>query len=298
MKIYDDVDKERNRIETSIKKFGHSPDHNFDWLKYCSDEGTPSIAIWEDGSVVWFYVNKSKKEWVILSDPIVSLKVQKNILKELPDYILNHKSTICFLDVRDGVHDFIRSRYPDKYKFDYEIIWPVVDMTLFDPTLPGRHFKEIRNALSKINREHKIEVVPITSPPKKELHDIVDRWTENRVKAGIEELYPNRYHNMIDGDFKGTKSARVMTIDGHLVGFNAGWETPNNSSEWSAAIGIHDYSVKDLGIALLHEDLVWIKNAGYKTCDLEGSEVPALKFKTQFFTEYKTYKTYTFYVKK
>lgn len=297
MRIIKNVEAERVLIESSIKKFGHSPDHNFDWLKYCSDEGMPSVAMWEDGSVVWLYRDNKKNEWIILSDPIAPPKVQKNILKELLDYILAQNTTVCFLDVRDGVHDFIRNFYSDKYKFDYEIIWPVVDMALFDPALSGGHFKEIRNALSKINREHKIDIVSATSVSKKELHDIVDRWMDNRVRAGMEELYPNRYHNMIDGDFKGTESARVMIVDGKPAGFNAGWKTPNKSDEWSAAIGIHDYSVKDLGVALLYEDLVWIKDAGYRFCDLEGSELPALKFKTQFFSQYEIYKTYTFYVK-
>jgi len=92
--------------------------------------------------------------------------------------------------------------------------------------------------------------------------------------------------------------ARKALVDGRPVGFNAGWETPNNSSEWSASIGIHDYSVHDLGVALMYEDLVWIKNAGYKTCDLEGSDASALHFKTQFFDSFTTYKTYTFYVNK
>lgn len=90
-----------------------------------------------------------------------------------------------------------------------------------------------------------------------------------------------------------------MIVDGKVVGFNAGWETPNNPKEWSAAIGLHDFSIKDLGIALLMEDLRWIKDAGYKTCDLEGSDPPALRFKTQFFPAgHKSYKTYTFWLDK
>jgi len=172
----------------------------------------------------------------------------------------------------------------------------VVDMISWNPDLPGRHFKELRNALSKFNREHQVKVIPTSELDKKDLHDVVDRWFVSRDKDGIVVL-PGRYHNMINNNFGGTESSRVMLVDDKSVGFNAGWETPNNSSEWSASIGIHDYSVHDLGVALMYEDLVWIKNAGYKTCDLEGSDPQALRFKTQFFNEFKTYKTYTFYVK-
>ena len=103
---------------------------------------------------------------------------------------------------------------------------------------------------------------------------------------------------MIDNNFLGCKIARVLIVDETLVGFNAGWETPNDPSQWSASIGIHDYSVKDLGIVLMHEDLAWIKDAGYVTTDLEGSEEKPLKFKTQFFERWSEYKTFTFYVNK
>ena len=296
MQILSDIELERNRIELAIKKFGYTPDHNFDWLKNCSDEGEPGVFIWENNNAIWFYKD-DKKTWTIISDPIAPIEAQGKILEEVSEYILDQDENIYFLDVRDRVFNFIKEKYPEKFKLDYEIIWPVVDMTNWDPELPGGHFKELRNAIHKFHREHESRVLPTSELDKKDLHDIVNRWFFNRDKVGIVVL-PGRYHDMIDNNFGGTKSSRVMLVDGKPVGFNAGWETPNNSSEWSASIGIHDYSVHDLGVALMYEDLVWIKNAGYKTCDLEGSDASALHFKTQFFDSFTTYKTYTFYVNK
>lgn len=297
MKICDDVNKNKDQIEQCLKKFGYTPDHNFYWMNYCSDEGVPGAAIWENDYAIWFYRDTDKNELRILSNPIAPVSIQEEILKEFIDYSFSRFSSIALLDVRDDILNFILKNYPKGYRPDYELIWPVIDMIAFDSALPGKKFKELRNALNKFNREHKSEICPTTSLSKKELHGIVDRWSNNRVKAGIELLAPDRYHNMIDNDFLGTKNARVMIVDGQPAGFNAGWETPNKLEEWSAAVGIHDFSAKDLGIALLHEDLVWIKNAGYKSCDLEGSEIKPLKFKTQFLSEYETYKTYTFYIK-
>ncbi|OGN15215.1 MAG: hypothetical protein A3J47_03565 [Candidatus Yanofskybacteria bacterium RIFCSPHIGHO2_02_FULL_43_22] len=294
MRIVENPVEERELIESIMKKHGHTPDHNFDWLMYCSDEGEPKTAIWDDGYAVWYY--KNKNGLVAVSDPIAPINKYQEVIGEFLKTLFDPDRRIRFLDLRDEAHDIIRNLYTDNYKFDYDIVWPVVDMNLFDPELPGGHFKDIRNALSKFNREHGIEIKDATSVDRKGLHGIVDRWLDDRKKAGIEELYPGRYHNMIDGSFRGTKSARAMFVDGKAVGFNAGWETPNNTSQWSAAIGLHDFSIKDLGLALLMEDLVWIKNAGYKTCDLEGSDPQALRFKTQFFLKFDTYKTYTFWL--
>ena len=296
MKIYSDVNKIRRQIELSIDKFGYSPDHNFDWLIYCSDDGNPNVAMWDDGSIIWFYRDTTSKRYSVLCDPISTLSVQERILHEFIEYIFQSGDSCEFIDVRDGVRNIVERLYPNKIMPNYEIIWPVVDIQLFNPLLPGGHFKDLRNALHKFKKEHSVAVLPTMDVPTKDMHNIVDRWLQDRARVGIEVL-PERYHKMIDNNFRGTKSSRVHVVDGRVVGFNAGWETPGNPREWSASIGIHDYSVKELGIALMHEDLIWIKNAGYQTCDLEGSELKALKFKTQFFNEYKTYKTYTFYIK-
>lgn len=298
MRFIKNPDKERELLENCISKYGYVPDHNFDWLMYCADEGEPRAAVWDEEYLVWCYQNKN--EWIVVSDPIVPKGKQGEILGELAANIFSAgASKIRFLDLREGPRHIVRSLHPDGYGFDYEIVWPVVDMNLFDPKLAGGHLKSIRNALNKFNREHSVKITPTDGVDKKDLHGIVERWLDNRTRAGIEELVPKRYHNMIDGNFRGTKSARVMVVNGQPVGFNAGWETPNADKEWAAAIGIHDFSVKDLGISLLVEDLEWIKSAGYKTCDLEGSDPEPLKFKIQFFPNgYSSYKTYTFQIDK
>lgn len=298
MKIIENSLGERESIESIINKYGYTPDHNFDWLMYCSDEGKPNVALWDEGAV-WFCKNSDKKECTIVSDPIAPPEIHQRLLEDLVKHLFGSGiNRLLFLDVRTKVHSFCQTGEMGRYTFYYDIDWPVVNMDLFDPRLPGGKFKDIRNALNKFNREHRVEVKTVDTVDKKDLHGIVDRWTDNRTKAGIEELYPVRYHNMIDGSFRETKSARVMLVDGKAVGFNAGWETPNTTGEWSAAVGTHDFSVKDLGVALLMEDLEWIKKAGYKTCDLEGSDPPALRFKTQFFSKFDTYKTYTFWLNK
>jgi hypothetical protein len=297
MEIITDLEKNRNKIEASIKKFGYTPDHNFDWLIYCSDEGSPRVAMWNSGHSIWFYRNEENNEYIIVSNPVAPIEFQEKMIIELVNYFRekNESAKISCLDVRENIHNFVKDKYASGYKFDYEIIWPVFDVENWDPNLSGGHFKELRNALNKFNREHKVKIINTHDVSKENLQTIVNRWIDNRRKFGIELAF-GRYQNMINHNFEGTKSSRVMMVDGIAVGFNAGWETPNNPSQWSASIGIHDFSVKDLGIALMYEDLVWIKNAGYKSCDLEGSDPEKVKFKTQFLKKWGEYKTYTFYL--
>ena len=74
-----------------------------------------------------------------------------------------------------------------------------------------------------------------------------------------------------------------MVADGKPVGFNAGYEVVNRPGRFAGVIGIHDYSIKDLGTILWLEDLGWIKNSGYKELDMQGNEYEwELKQKTQF----------------
>src|SRR3989344_3996808 len=294
MRIVENPKKEEKLIREIIKKYGHTPDHNFDWLMCCADEGEPQVAVFEDKYLIWCFVNK--KEWVICTDPVAQTETHKKILSELINYLLSKNTDkIFFLDVRGGVNNFCKETYLDHYFIEYELVWPILNMEKFDSSLPGGHFKTIRNAKNKFYKENNIEIFSIISVNKKDLHEVVDCWKKHRDKSGIENIFQNRYHKMIDNNFHGTKSARAMAVNGKISGFNAGWETPNVPGDYSAAIGIHDFSTKDLGLALLLEDLEGIKKAGYKTCDLEGSEPTPLKFKMQFLPE-KTYKTYSFYI--
>ena len=86
----------------------------------------------------------------------------------------------------------------------------------------------------------------------------------------------------IKNNFRGFVTSRVMVADGRPVGFNAGYEVPNRPGRFAGIIGLHDYSIKDLGTILWLEDLDWIKNAGYKELDMQGSEPEDLRTKIQF----------------
>src|SRR3989344_8891602 len=172
MKIIENPKIEEALIRKIIEKHGHTPDHNFDWLMYCADEGKPKAAIFEDKYLIWSFA--SEKGWIICSDPIAPAKIRLKILQELINYLIGRNADkIFFLDVREEINNFCKKKYQNNYFFEYELIWPVLNMGNFNPSLPGGHFKSIRNAKNKFYKENEVKVVLALSVEKNELHKTV-----------------------------------------------------------------------------------------------------------------------------
>src|SRR3989344_3392755 len=105
MKIIDDPLKERILVESIIKKYGYTPDHNFDWLMYCADEGEPKVVVFEEKYLIWNFTNEN--EWIIYSDPIAPAEIRLKLLEELVNYLFGKNTEkIFFLDVRENINNF------------------------------------------------------------------------------------------------------------------------------------------------------------------------------------------------
>jgi hypothetical protein len=117
------------------------------------------------------------------------------------------------------------------------------------------------------------------------------------VRNAGDRAYPHAYHAIIDGKFAGTRSARAFVVDGQIAGLNAGWDMPGKPGYYYGAIGLHDYSFKDLGQVLFLEDVLWIKDARYTYVDMAGGEKALTGFKNQFLPEF-SYKTFVFSIVK
>lgn len=297
MKFYDDIKSERGRIESCIKKFGHTSDHNLDWwaCAIITPDAIPVFVQWPDGSGLLTY--KCLNEWHVWSDPLsfetemasrieelCSVAFQDNkINPHTHDMSVGVKEIWCD-DVADSIYPALKSRQSLKLNdIYYYLLWPVLDMTKYDSTLPGGRFKEIRNARNKFYREHRVEVMDAGDASKEDLYRIVDDWYGEVIKKqNKEDIADLKYRVAIKNNFPGFVTSRVMIVDGRPVGFNAGYEAPNHPGKFAGVIGLHDYSIKDLGTILWLEDLDWIKNAGYKELDMQGSEPEDLRTKTQF----------------
>ncbi|MDP3792746.1 MAG: hypothetical protein Q8Q89_03365 [bacterium] len=275
MNFYENIEAERDRIEACIKKFGHTSDHNLDWwaCSIITTDGVPVFVEFSDGGGL--LAHRYPDKWRIWSDPLSKEPDMADRIGEFAIKILEDdkiKELWCD-DVSDKIYPELKKNQSLKLNDPYyHLFWPVLDMAKYDPTLPGGHFKEMRNAKSKFYREHKVEVLKTSELSEKDLIKIVDDWQKEVTKKQKEDIYDLKYRRIIKNNFRGFTTARVLVVDGRPVGFNAGYKTPSHPGRFAGVIGIHDYSVKDLGTILWLEDLEWIKNTGYKELDMQGDE--------------------------
>ena len=263
-------------------------------------DGKPVFVEFDDGSGL--LTHRYKNEWRIWSDPLSNLSEAPARTIEFATESFNNKDIkeLWCDDISDKIYpklknsfekDFILSPlepavHPateENFLSYYHLFWPVLNIEKYDPSLPGGHFKEMRNARSKFYREHKVNILNASELNPGELLRIVDDWLREVTKKEKEDVYDLKYRVLIKNNFRGFNTARAMIVDGKPVGFNAGYEVPNNPERFAGIIGLHDYSIKDLGDILWLEDLEWIKNAGYKEMDMQGMEYEwEIKTKTKF----------------
>lgn len=286
IRIFDDTDKERGRIQACIDKYGWTSDHNLDWFSVSLNDwtGKPVFVEFEDGSGL--LAHKYPTEWSIWSDPLCERGESADKIIEFSEGVLNERiKRIWCMDVSDDIRPQIIAKEILKIgEVDYSLFWPVLKMTEYDSSLSGSHFKEMRNAKNKFYKEHRVTTVSPTAIEKELLRKIINDWKDIILKKQKEEdICYLKYQKVVEEGFKGFLTARVFVVDGRPVGFNAGYEVPNNRGRFAGIIGIHDYSLNDQGTMLWLEDLDWVKSAGYKEMDMQGSEDDGgLKLKLRF----------------
>ncbi len=303
MTIIEDQKNLRRIVENAIRWFGFAPEHNLSWfLAYADHTQEPVVVEWPDHSVELAY--KSDNDWYTFSEPLAQLESRGQRVVELVSYILKIYPNVekVVTEARENTKQQITENLPkdlrivdhvEDDKNNYVLTWPVMDMKKFDFALPGGHFKYLRNAKNKFYREHAVEMKSVKDVAKQDLIGVMERWVPIAKTREAELLHEEPYINLIKTGFSGLTTARAMIVDNQVVGFNAGWEIPN-SDNFYAGVGIHDYSIQDLGLMLYFEDLEWIKNAGYSIVDMGGvGEGNPLKFKNQFQPD-SWYKTYVF----
>ena len=299
MKIYENKDTQRERAIECVRRFGHTSDHNFDWFadSVITPDGKPVFVQWPDGTGL--LAHRYPEEWRIWSDPLcpeedAADKIKEFVLKVFEDKKIN---AVWCDDISDSIYPALRDKGANSEPIYYSLLWPVLDLLKFDPALAGRHFKEMRNAKNKFYKEHDLEVADAKEFAKDKLHRIIENW-KGSLSQEKKDVYDLRYHNAIDDGFRGFKTARVLIVDGVPVGINAGYDVPNRPGRFAGAIGVHDYSVKDIRTILYLEDLEWMKSSGYSEVDLQGSEEDeGLNIKLRFGAKVER-KTDTFSIKK
>lgn len=299
MKFYDDVVAERTRIEEIIRRYGYAPEHNFHWYRFSCEEGDRNIFVETENGALLTVEDPRKHEYTVFSSPVAPPERRAPLLIEYAEYIFsNTDAHKVWLELEAPLRrDFLRL-LPDHLKarpINYTLTWPVTDLRTFDPELPGGHYKALRKEKHKFYREHTVAICDAkTYTGKEALHAIIRDWRKKR--NAHDRAWTAEYHNVINGNFEGMTEAHVFMVDGRAAGINGGWPIPN-SDRYYGAVGIHNYSVEDLGSMLYLEDLVWLKQRGYREVDMAGGEKALTAFKNKFCPT-SWYKTFVFSVAK
>jgi len=293
MRFFEDIDGARDLIEEAIKKFGYAAEHNFFWYKYYFDPGCRNIFVEGEHGFLFTSYNERKQSYYIVFDPLAHPEHRASLLLEYIIWVFSNPSAKkVWFQIETPVRKQLLRILPERYRAHrnyFTLTWPIYDLQKFDPTLPGGHYKTLRKEYHRFYREHEVAVRDVkTYEDLGRLHTIVDDWKKKRPNP--ENASEAQYHHIIDGRFEGTDEARIFIVDGVVRGFNAGWMTPNSDCFYGA-VGIHDYSMEDLGDMLYLEDLFWLKAHGYRKVDMAGSEKPLLAFKNKFCAPERTYQT-------
>lgn len=299
LKFYDDVIVARPLIEKAIQEFGYAPEHNYDWYRFCTEDDEKNILVMDDYGNGLFTMVDKHGEFRVFSSPIAAPARRTPILIEYLEQIFQTLDVKkVWLELETPLRKEFLTALPSHFKsnvINYTLTWPIMDMKIFDPALPGGHYKSLRKEKHKFYRNHIVTVVDAKKfEDKNSLYEIIDVWKKKRKHH--DRAWCTEYNNMIKGNFEGMATARVFIVDGEAVGINAGWMIPN-SSRFYGAIGLHNYSAPDLGAMLYLEDLEWLKSHGYGEVDMGGGEKALTAFKN-FFLPTSFYKTNVFSVVK
>lgn len=290
---HDDIQVVRPVIERCIANFGWAPEHNPDYFFHSFEADlTNAFFVTSEGWGVLAQI--SNDVWYLFAEPMAPGQVRAGIVREFCRLALmggDTKKVVVELTAQTR-RDLLKILGPEfrSRAIAETFLWPILSLVIHDPEYAGSAYKPLRNARNRFFRDHAVEVKSAQEISADALHDIVQRW--ERGRRASHESISEAYHALIDDQFRGTRGARVLVIDGRAEALSAGWKIPN-SHTFYLAVSLHTYAHWGLGEAALMEDLKWLQEQGFYAVDLGGSDKKLFAFKKQF-GAVTTYKTHQF----
>ena len=295
MKIIQDVGKNREKIISSISKFGFLPEHNY-YHFLCKQTKSKRCVFFDFGQKrgLMAVFNKNNSVFYVVNGILAPRGEMADIFLKFADYVFLKKKAkkISVEAGEDFKTEVFKKLKNSKYKasLNYSLHWPIFNLQGLDEKLKGRQWKKFRNIRNRFYNHSLIEVKDPRRIDKNILKSILFSWLKRRhPRDRVDYSY---YLNVIDNKFEGFDMVRALEMDNEICSFSAGWKIPNsNDFYWS--IGIFNYRHKDMGEFVNLDDFMFLKKRGYKKIDLGGSDKAILDFKKKFKPE-KIYKTCIF----
>lgn len=311
MELLLEPEKSGEVIKRCISRFGYTPEHNYLYFLTSAEFGSKNIFLKSnDGYGVLAAYKEKAAEITMISDALAPRGEQVEVLHDALDTCFSKLSVKKFVVEQDDAlrQKTLKELANNGYRAllpRYSLYWPLFDMEKWDGNdMHGEDWKKLRNIRNRFYNEHSVEVADSKSVDKEQLKKIVHDWVERRRLMGLGTnrkdsnlAYSERYINMIELGFEGTKFAKTLVVDGEPCTITSGWEIPNSDSAYYSAIGISNYGFEGLSEIANLDDLYRLKENGYSTVDFGGSPMPLLKFKLKF-RPHAVYVTHTYAIVK
>ena len=295
MKIISNLEKGNSLVKKSIDKYGSSAQHNFElFLNYAMNN--EECIFLDADSQKGLMTYKKGKTWKIFTDPLCKKSDMLEIIIKAIDFILeNQKAKKIIMediseDLRKKIVEFSEGKNFRVLKPSYSLFWPVINLNDFSEEMPGKKWKKFRKIRNNFFRENKVAFKGIKEIDKKEIKDLLERWKKNR--RDNDRIHFVQYLKFIENSFEGLDLFRAMEVNGQIRSIYGGWKIPNSNSYYSF-LGIHDYTLEDLGEISYLDELMVAKKMGIELLDLGGIEKEHLGFKMKFHPS-RMYRTDTF----
>ncbi|OGZ68858.1 MAG: hypothetical protein A3D35_03035 [Candidatus Staskawiczbacteria bacterium RIFCSPHIGHO2_02_FULL_34_9] len=295
MKVISDAKILKDKIGKSISKYGNSAQHNLELFLNYGMKGEECIFLdAENQKGVMAY--RKGGAWKIFTDPLCKEHEKIDIITKAIELILKEEEAKKIImediseELRKKIVEFSKDRKFRVLKPSYSLFWPVIDLKDFSEEMPGKKWKTFRKVRNNFFRENEVVFKGVKEVDKKEIKDLFERWKRNR--RDNDRVHFVQYLKFTDNSFEGLDLFRAMEVNGQIRSIYGGWKIPNSKSYYSF-LGIHDYTIKDLGEVSYLDELAVAKKMGIELLDLGGIEKEHLGFKMKFHPS-KMYRTDTF----
>jgi hypothetical protein len=271
-------------VEALIRKYGHSPWHNYYHYENCEGKGERNFVFEFDGSGA-ILARRKKRIWHIFSEVLAEPRLKLAIFEEFLKFCFSdpdvEKVSMEFEeDFRNDVLSLLRSSPWRSCRVKYELTCSVFDLLQWDEQLQGKRWKKLRQQIHQFYKTHRVEILDSAQLSSAELKQIVQDWRQKRKQN--DRAYYHPYLKAIENCFAGTRLRRTFVIDGIPSTITAGWDIPNQEGHYYSAIGIHNYRFDHLGIVSYIDDLSFLKSQGVRFANFGGGWGGLLNFKMKF----------------
>ena len=131
------------------------------------------------------YKENNKTIWCY-SDPLAPEKERLEIFFKFVEWALKNGFTKVRAEINEKLWEEVVKTIKLKYnkfraiKPSYVYQWPVYDLKKLDPSLPGIHWKNLRNMRNAFIRDHKVEIIGNENASQQEMLKLLEKWKKMR----------------------------------------------------------------------------------------------------------------------